>query len=529
MARLPIPGQDNNTWGDILNDFLLAEHNTDGSLKLASIVAQKYQLPAGGIPKSDMASDVQSSLAKADSSGSDATTSAKGVIQLGGDLAGTATSPTVKSRSFSVTVGPASSVADYICTGVSDDVQIQAAINAVASAGGGVVFVRRGTYRISATITFPLNANVSIIGEKWAKQGSGGVIFKTSAGVNLTDMFIINGNSNPITNADLSHDSSFFHVTFDGNNTTTNLLTLTNTDTIKLERVRMVGAVNSIHTVWDSTSDPIVATVPGAIFLRDSIISANGGIGIDLQYQTQCWISDCWFSGNSVAAWINLQSCNKIHISNCEFDSAAISIVLLDTATVATNDITVQSCTFVQSSGTAWTDSRTNAASDRVHITGTILPGITHDKLAGTHNTVWLSDGLQPVTIQSQAASDTPLILKGVSSQSGRYMQVQNSGGTQLMFINNTGAIFVANGSTTTPGLGFANDVGSGFYRVAASTIGMTINGTQVLRFDNSGIVVNRITTAQKNALTPTNGAIIYDTDLNKFQGYENGSWANLI
>ena len=33
MARLPTPGGDNSVWGNILNDFLLVEHNADGSLK----------------------------------------------------------------------------------------------------------------------------------------------------------------------------------------------------------------------------------------------------------------------------------------------------------------------------------------------------------------------------------------------------------------------------------------------------------------------------------------------------------------
>jgi hypothetical protein len=33
MARLPQPGADNGTWGDILNDYLLTSHNADGTLK----------------------------------------------------------------------------------------------------------------------------------------------------------------------------------------------------------------------------------------------------------------------------------------------------------------------------------------------------------------------------------------------------------------------------------------------------------------------------------------------------------------
>lgn len=37
MSRLPLPGQDNGTWGDILNDFLLRSHSSDGSLKSTAI------------------------------------------------------------------------------------------------------------------------------------------------------------------------------------------------------------------------------------------------------------------------------------------------------------------------------------------------------------------------------------------------------------------------------------------------------------------------------------------------------------
>ncbi len=37
MARLPIPGGDDGTWGDILNNFLSIEHNSDGTQKTLSI------------------------------------------------------------------------------------------------------------------------------------------------------------------------------------------------------------------------------------------------------------------------------------------------------------------------------------------------------------------------------------------------------------------------------------------------------------------------------------------------------------
>ena len=40
---------------------------------------------------------------------------------------------------------------------------------------------------------------------------------------------------------------------------------------------------------------------------------------------------------------------------------------------------------------------------------------------------------------------------------------------------------------------------------------------------------VGSLTTAERDALTAENGWIIYNSTLNKFQGYENGAWANLI
>lgn len=37
MARLPTPGGDNGTWGDVLNTFLEVAHNTDGTLQTAAV------------------------------------------------------------------------------------------------------------------------------------------------------------------------------------------------------------------------------------------------------------------------------------------------------------------------------------------------------------------------------------------------------------------------------------------------------------------------------------------------------------
>lgn len=109
------------------------------------------------------------------------------------------------------------------------------------------------------------------------------------------------------------------------------------------------------------------------------------------------------------------------------------------------------------------------------------------------------------------------------------------------------GISFVGYGNTTyiqlagikaTVGGTFANDTIPG--QLDFSTHGG--NGSSLttkLTIDKAGIVslsgttgallVHRLTTTQKNALTAVNGMIVYDSTLNKFQGYENGTWTSFI
>jgi hypothetical protein len=63
--RLPTPGSDSGTWGDILNDFLLQAHNTDGSLQDSIITDSKISSSAA-IAKAKLATAVQTSLSAAD-------------------------------------------------------------------------------------------------------------------------------------------------------------------------------------------------------------------------------------------------------------------------------------------------------------------------------------------------------------------------------------------------------------------------------------------------------------------------------
>lgn len=131
MSRLPIAGADENVWGNILNDFLLQSHENDGTLKSMAVnnaVSDDISTQKLEITKSNTLAGTRKRLnfiegsnvtitTSDDSIGNkvdvtitaaspgtvpDATTTSKGIVQLTGDLGGTATAPTVPALSSKV-------------------------------------------------------------------------------------------------------------------------------------------------------------------------------------------------------------------------------------------------------------------------------------------------------------------------------------------------------------------------------------------------------------------------------------------
>ncbi len=104
MARLPIPGSDKGTWGEVLNSFLAVEHNYDGTLlstgTLSSYATKNNPMftgvvtvPAPVSPTDAVTKAYVDNIAINGAPDADATT--KGKIQLAGDLSGTAASPAI--------------------------------------------------------------------------------------------------------------------------------------------------------------------------------------------------------------------------------------------------------------------------------------------------------------------------------------------------------------------------------------------------------------------------------------------------
>jgi hypothetical protein len=201
MPRLPQPGSDKGTWGSVLNDFLLVEHNTNGTLKAGGSLSDYAPLSnptftgAVTVPTPTSTTDAVTKAyvdGVAIAGAPDASSVTKGIVQLTGDFGGTAASPEVNrlrgalvssttptnnqiltfnsaydhwepQDSPSVLPEGWVSVKDHGATGngaSNDAPAIQAAINALdplmtgggGGVAGGVIYFPPGEYRLDETV-----------------------------------------------------------------------------------------------------------------------------------------------------------------------------------------------------------------------------------------------------------------------------------------------------------------------------------------------------------------------------------------
>ena|GEM_PF-7041169 len=226
MARLPVPGGDNGSWGDILNDYLSQVHKPDGTLKdnvvtnssIAPDAVNATSIADGSITTNQLAdgsvtapklsatggsdgqvltknSGVGGGLEWTSAAGSpDATTSSKGIIQLAGDLGGTATAPTVPGLAGKVgTTRTISTTGSLTGGGDLSTNRTLSLVNDSTTPGNSKYYGTDGT-GTKGYYTIPSAGEVNTA----SNIGAGGVgIFKQKTGVNL-EFKKINAASNRI-------------------------------------------------------------------------------------------------------------------------------------------------------------------------------------------------------------------------------------------------------------------------------------------------------------------------------------------
>jgi len=207
--RLPTPGSDSGTWGDILNAYLEVSHASDGTLNPGVVtntqldtptqtaiaaVAGKYTKPGGGIPSSDLTTAVQTSLGKADSSlQTSQLGTASGIATL--DNSSKLTSSQLPS---SVVTGSGTPTAGQVpaYTGTGQDTAPGAPGNLVSSALGNVTgTVTLDTSQASVwTATLTGNVTFNFINVPAGKLFQPQVIVTQNASTAYTVSYALNSN-----------------------------------------------------------------------------------------------------------------------------------------------------------------------------------------------------------------------------------------------------------------------------------------------------------------------------------------------
>ena len=88
------------------------------------------------------------------------------------------------------------------------------------------------------------------------------------------------------------------------------------------------------------------------------------------------------------------------------------------------------------------------------------------------------------ITFQNQGSSQPPLVLSA-----GNVLTVLSDGLNLFPLTTaSTGLFYAANGSAALPSYSFNNDTTTGMYLVGSSILGLTANGNQIMKLDNSNL-----------------------------------------
>lgn len=83
--------------------------------------------------------------------------------------------------------------------------------------------------------------------------------------------------------------------------------------------------------------------------------------------------------------------------------------------------------------------------------------------------------------------------------------------------------------STASGHTSFVHGSGSTAGGIGTIVLGHNINGSVESSVYVSQLILKSLTSTEEGNIVPANGMLIYNTTLNKFRGYENGAWVNLV
>ena len=184
-----------------------------------------------------------------------------------------------------------------------------------------------------------------------------------------------------------------------------------------------------------------------------------------------------------------------------------------------------------------------------------IIDGLTGNVTTSIANVTTLNNnsiqdrddsGILTVNLNNAGGNSQPRIVLESNGSAGSGLWITTNDTTRtLAGTDNIGRILFRSidaGGTETPvvaiarkdefiiSVGSKNTAETFHMATATGNYGLGIEPNASAKVNVGGaVLLGNLTTTERNALTAANGMIIYNTTDNKFQGYENGAWANLI
>jgi hypothetical protein len=322
VARLPQPGGDSGTWGDVLNDYLSQVHNADGTLKDSSVTSSV--LAPNSVTNNAIASDAVNAANIADGSISNAliadgtiaeakltsavqtklngigdwnTLANKPAIIASGTTQATARTAISAERSKTV------DIRDYITSGTTFNL---AAVVAAMDAGNGICYIPPGDWTAS---TFGIGLNLGGSGNRFTYKfvGAGkNARILLPAGMNSGDYLLI-ANSSNINDFHAHPKVVFEDFGVDGTNSVNGSFFKANQRSFEADRIHLVNLLNGFYTTGYADVCSITRVYAVNLTAGGWVFTSTGsgdGIIIDQLFADAC-------------AGINLTNCRGAVVRSC--------------------------------------------------------------------------------------------------------------------------------------------------------------------------------------------------------------------
>lgn len=224
-------------------------------------------------------------------------------------------------------------ICDIVCLSTDDDCDSE--FDDAVSGGNKRVMIMQGRYPMVSVV---LESNTTLFGAGIGKS-SDNLVTLVGDGSNPIINLVL---QNATENANLTKSINIQNIYFLGNDSET-AINFTNVDILRFKDNVVRNSSTCLNFDYVGTEPPTSSTVPGGFWIEDSAIIC-GDTAINLNKQTQGWVSNNWFPSGSASsiAHIIINQTNKVRFIGNEFnavDTGGCGILFVDTGDRSTQEI----------------------------------------------------------------------------------------------------------------------------------------------------------------------------------------------